>query len=238
MRLTSVDRAAAFCAMTLALAVNAQAAPVLNPANGHYYDLVDNSALNWTQAAADARTRHHRGFQGHLVTITSAEEDAFLIDTFGVSRVAGRWIGGFQNVTASGYSEPAGGWSWVTGEPWSYQHWAEGEPNDWGGGENWLQIWDAASPSWNDIPDNVEVAHSTGYIVEYERSNNIGGSAVNTAIWRVRCQNLTTGETKQASVSGTSWDCGALGLSVSRGDHIKMEITGTANVPSGRGSRE
>ena len=166
MRLTSVDRTTAAYTLAIALAASAQAAPALNPANGHYYDLVDNSALNWTQAAADARTRHHRGFQGHLVTITSAQENTFLIDTFGVAGVAGRWIGGFQNVNAPGYSEPAGGWSWVTGEPWTYQHWADGEPNDWGGGENWLQIWGAVLPNWNDIPDNVETAHFTGYIVD------------------------------------------------------------------------
>ena len=39
------------------------------------------------------------------------------------------WIGGYQDMNASDYSEPDGGWKWVTGEPWSFIGWWEGGPS-------------------------------------------------------------------------------------------------------------
>ena len=48
------------------------------------------------------------------------------------------WLGGFQDLTSPNYSEPSGGWTWVTGEPWSYTNWFPGEPNNTGGGEDYL----------------------------------------------------------------------------------------------------
>src|SRR4030042_8925 len=47
----------------------------------------------------------------------------------------GPWLGGYQDGQAT---EPAKGWSWITGEPWEYDNWSAGagEPNDGDGLED------------------------------------------------------------------------------------------------------
>ncbi len=54
----------------------------------HYYELVDD-ALTWSAASARAATYSYKGAAGHLVTITSAAESAFLTSI----RATG-WAGG------------------------------------------------------------------------------------------------------------------------------------------------
>jgi hypothetical protein len=78
---------------------------------------------------------------------------------------ASLWIGGVQNHSAPGYSEPSGGWTWVTGEAWSFTDWAPGEPNNFCcGGEDWLEL--QSNFIWNDnYNTNTNLA---GYLVEYD----------------------------------------------------------------------
>lgn len=107
------------------LAVLAQATPVYNSANGHYYDVVD-TAMTWSDASAHAQTLTYNGLQGHLVTITSADEQNFLennlpAQAFGSPTTFGYWTGGFR-LDASTFQ-------WVTGESFSYSNWNVGEPN-------------------------------------------------------------------------------------------------------------
>jgi hypothetical protein len=82
------------------------------------------SAILWDDAQALAEAAG-----GYLATITSADENAWvtanllpLIVGTGGGRL-GPWIGGFQDTNSPSYSEPAGGWTWVTGEPWDYAAW-------------------------------------------------------------------------------------------------------------------
>ncbi|MBI5439828.1 MAG: PEP-CTERM sorting domain-containing protein [Deltaproteobacteria bacterium] len=75
--------------------------------------------------------------------------------------MCGPWLGGYQ---PAGSSEPSGGWTWVTGESWNYSHWSGGEPNNWGGGENYLQLFNGVN--WNDNGPWQE----PGYIVEWDRN--------------------------------------------------------------------
>ncbi len=129
-------------------------ARVLWPVNGHRYEVrVYLSPRTWLEARDDAALSG-----GHLVTITSANEESFVAslvyartDTFDGSY--GPWIGAYQpNPTANdGGNEPAGGWAWVTGETWSYHRWASGEPNNSGGHEDYAQyFYDDANRGWND----------------------------------------------------------------------------------------
>jgi len=55
----------------------AQATPVYNAANGHYYD-INSNPLTWSVAKAAAEALQFNGMNGHLVTITSAAEQSFL----------------------------------------------------------------------------------------------------------------------------------------------------------------
>jgi hypothetical protein len=88
-------------------------------AGSNYY--VSEGSYTWEEANAIAIEAG-----GHLVTINSAEENAFVQSLSSDSP----WIGLYQNSNSSSYSEPDGGWEWVTGECLDYQNWSEGEPNE------------------------------------------------------------------------------------------------------------
>jgi hypothetical protein len=137
--------------------------------NGHYY-LIVNQTTTWQQARLMAEAMEFMGVQGHLATITSEDENTFVTTQLGDT--AGAWLGGEQ---LPGSSEPAGGWQWITGEPWVYTNWDAEEPNNtYGGG--WGK--DATGQSeeslhyhhngthWNDLPDDPEVV-TPRFIVEW-----------------------------------------------------------------------
>lgn len=141
--------------------------------NGHEYQaFVVASGISWTAANVQANL-----LGGHLVTITSAEENAFVFglvnspaywSNFFGFRAGGPWIGLIQS---AGAAEPGGGFQWVTGEAMSYTNWAPGEPNNNAGGERYGLLWSLAAGGraglWNDFPVNgypPEVVVS--YVVE------------------------------------------------------------------------
>lgn len=138
----------------------AAAAQTLNPGNGHHYEFV-SATVSWSQARADAEAASFLGAQGHLATISDAAENAFV---FSVAPNGG-WLGGFQDTSSPSYSEPLGGWTWVTGEPFSYSQWANNEPNNAGVNQNYMELWDIGD--WNDAND-VSSSTTPGYIVEYD----------------------------------------------------------------------
>ena len=144
-----------------------QALPVFNPDNGHYYDSIrlGNNNTTWAEALAAAAAMTHNGWQGHLATVTSqAENDFILANLGGFDGTRQKWLGGFQDRTAPDYSEPAGGWRWITGETWSYTSWAGSEPNEFTGREDFL-IYEHAAGKWNDLGP---FAMRDGFIVEFE----------------------------------------------------------------------
>ncbi len=143
--------------------------------NDHYYEFVDNgSFISWTAAKAAAENRG-----GYLATLTSAQEDNWVRTTLvipeypGSSTAGGPWLGGYQDPLAPGYSEPAGGWRWVTGEAWSYTGWGGAEPTNGLSTENYLHYWRWGSSAgellwWNDAPNGVDPAGQwSTYVVEY-----------------------------------------------------------------------
>jgi len=144
------------------------ALPIYNPANGHYYDIVDAS-MSWDAARAQAEGTSYLGHSGHLATITSDSENDFIVANFPQVTVpkelGGYMLGGYQADTSGTSAE---GWAWVTGEAFSYTNWSGGEPNDFEGGpENYLSIHDyllGANPTaaWNDGGN-----FSNGYIIEF-----------------------------------------------------------------------
>jgi hypothetical protein len=149
--------------LTLSNAVNGTFAPSLPrySATGHAYELVAN-ALNWDAARTAAATRTYGGVAGHLATITSAEEQSFINTTFGTSRQV--WLGGVQSADSP---EPAAGFSWITGEAFSYTNWNGGEPNNGGGAEDVIELTNGV---WNDmLRTNVR-----SYLVEYDLENFAG----------------------------------------------------------------
>jgi gliding motility-associated-like protein len=79
-------------------------------------------------------------FGGRLGVLNTIQKDTLvsnllkrlsLANVFPLSSKNGSaWIGLFQNKQSPSYSEPAGGWVWITGESISYQNWDPGEPNN------------------------------------------------------------------------------------------------------------
>ncbi|MFC1764153.1 M56 family metallopeptidase [Planctomycetota bacterium] len=134
--------------------------PILNPGNGHYYQCID-ARVNWHTAKQLAAASTYQELQGHLATVTSAEENQWIFDNLGGrSRLRRHWIGGLLE---------DGQWQWITGEAFAYTHWTPHEPNG-EPHEDGLEYDDDDQVSypahtWNDYPSG---APENGYIVEYE----------------------------------------------------------------------
>lgn len=144
--------------------------PVAQGGNGHFYEVVQRvGGITWGNASLDATNRG-----GYLATITSAEENASVFNmATQISTVwysgYGPWLGGIQ---PAGSAEPAGGWRWVTGEPFIYQNWAPLQPNN-NNNEDRLQFGGQAdrSSAWNDISQS-NTNFTRGFVVEYDRHPN------------------------------------------------------------------
>jgi tetratricopeptide (TPR) repeat protein len=114
---------------------------VLNPANQHLY-LYVGSNRTWHEA------RNYCALQGgYLATIQTAAENEFVYQLTGGNNSV--WLGATDEAEE-------GVWSWVTGEPWTYKNWAEGEPNNASEedarGENYMSfLWPEAPSYWNDV---------------------------------------------------------------------------------------
>src|SRR4051812_34903349 len=90
--------------------------------NGHFYEFISYEAItSWTSARDDAASMFFNGTAGHLVTITSAAEDAFLLTNFG-SYIGDPNTGVPGNFAWIGLSDAASEstFQWVTGEAFSY----------------------------------------------------------------------------------------------------------------------
>src|SRR5687767_2343159 len=110
------------------------------------YEFVRTSRT-WDEARASAATSSFNGVPGHLATVHSANENSFIYNFNG--RGGDWWLGltdstsvstidgaSFPGAAESGATPPASrgpGWVWVTGEPYSFSNWGDGEPNDWNG---------------------------------------------------------------------------------------------------------
>lgn len=148
-----------------------EAVPLLNPINGHHYEWI-NAPASWFDASTLAQTSTFMGVSGHLATVSSQQENDFLISSFANDPNGRFWIGGFQNQSNPNYSEPTGGWEWVTGEPFIYTNWGPGEPNDSiptsppGLNEDGIELF--GTGEWNDFTRITTVFIIKEYFVEYD----------------------------------------------------------------------
>ncbi len=157
------------------LAGTATASPVqwsqANGGNGHYYEVV-TSVSSWGEANAGAQSRVFLGVNGYLASVTSTAENDFLTANIVPFASTGPsievWIGGYQPL---GSPEPAGNWSWTSGEPWTYSNWTPDQPNNWHGIEDSLVFYvspntNGAIGQWGDAAADA-VGNRAWYIVEY-----------------------------------------------------------------------
>ena len=139
-----------------------------NPNNGHFYRPISTTAT-YTNARTLASQQTFRGQQGYLVTITSADEDAFIFSNVPQSNiwfaltdelVEAQWRidAGPENGTLikTSNGQTAGN---IQGQ---YNNWAPGEPNNSGNEDYAVTKWGGGS-QWNDLPNHFSCA----YVVEF-----------------------------------------------------------------------
>ncbi len=102
-----------------------------NPDNGHYYQRIDILGLTWRDSQS-----YCESLGGYLATATSAEENEFLFRNFAMNHVV--WLGATDEAEE-------GRWRWVTKEPFVYENWAPGEPNNSGKVEHYLVMGNSPS---------------------------------------------------------------------------------------------
>ncbi len=128
--------------------------------NNHVYEYV-STPMSWEEARATAAGMSFGGVPGHLATVTSLAENAFLVSQFPTQ--SSPWLGGEQ---PPGSVEPAGGFRWITGEPFVFTAWRAGEPNNGGAGEEVI-AYSAPNPDlWNDFPNRSDFLRP--FLVEYD----------------------------------------------------------------------
>jgi hypothetical protein len=121
--------------------------PIINPINHHSYLLLESAT--WKDSEAEAVA-----LGGHLATIRNQAEEDWIFHTFGS-------YGGNQHLLWIGLSDSSKKFhfSWSSGESASYTCWAPGEPNNAGGGEDFVAIYypnHSQRNKWNDWNDRTE----------------------------------------------------------------------------------
>jgi len=138
-----------------------------NPINGHFYRPI-STGNTYTGARAAALSTTFKGQTGYLVTITSADEDAFIYNNVPQSQIwfaltdelsEGQWRidAGPENGTLikTSNGQTTGN---IVGQ---YNNWAPGEPNNSGNEDYAVTKWNGTQ--WNDLPNSF----SCPYVIEY-----------------------------------------------------------------------
>ena len=162
--------------------------PVSRGGNGHYYERVEVAGgITWEGARAAAQARVIGGVAGHLLAVNSPAELEFIRSSFPQALGSQHWLGGYQNRAASDYSEPSGGWRWVTGEPFTFAPWStpafggnDVEPNNASGHDDFLATELSTHEGgvvvrFNDAPADYDVS---GYYVEYPVGSGPAGAFI------------------------------------------------------------
>ncbi len=143
--------------------------PASEGGNDHWYGVIP-TAQYWQDAVTTAAAQTHDGLPGYLATITSAEENAFIVGQIIVGLTPPTilpqyWLGGKDPWTNR--------WQWITGEAWGYTNWASGEPNNQGVEVALCMIGNNHPPytpgTWNNaLPDDsIHTLHQWWSIVEF-----------------------------------------------------------------------
>ncbi|MGL4511806.1 MAG: lectin-like protein [Lacipirellulaceae bacterium] len=142
--------------------------------NGHYYQvIVHGQPITWQAAAMDAFQRHHKGQPGHLVTVSSEEENRFVIDRLLSDAPQTRAWMGLTDCLREGY------FRWITGEPVVFEGWASGPPKQpdnfhehrGHGGEDYgifTRFLGDEPWAWNDLSNDSIHESVTMSVVEFE----------------------------------------------------------------------
>lgn len=124
----------------------------------HYYEFFNNTVGTWKEAQEFCES-----LGGHLATLTSQEENNYV----------------YQQMINSGYYSAYFGltdedaestWTWITGEPLTYQNWHAGEPNAENSNEDYAMFYyKYPDGTWNDGDFGAKtVGGDTTFICEWD----------------------------------------------------------------------
>jgi hypothetical protein len=156
---------------TIQLSVSATVNPTgyfYNPSNGHFYRPI-STGQTYPNAKTLSSQQTFKGQQGYLVTITSADEDAFIFNNVPQGNI---WFALTDEVVEAQWKIDAGPEAGtliktsngqtagnIVGQ---YNNWAGGEPNNSGNEDYAVTKWGGGS-QWNDLPAHFSCA----YVVEF-----------------------------------------------------------------------
>lgn len=144
-----------------------------NGVNGHFYrPITTGNTYSGARAAALATT--FKGQTGYLVTITSADEDAFILANVPQQNI---WFAATDEVTEGVWIIDAGpekgtiiktsNGQYAGNVQGQYNNWAGGEPNNSGNEDYPVTKWGGGT-QWNDLPNHFSCA----YVIEYGTWSN------------------------------------------------------------------
>ena len=183
------------------ISVSATVNPVgyyYNPINGHFYRPI-SAGNTYTGARAASLLTTFKGQTGYLVTITSADEDAFIFNNVPQSQIwfaltdeasEGQWRidagpeKGTLIKTSNGQTTGN-----IVGQ---YNNWAPGEPNNSGNEDYAVTKWNGSQ--WNDLPNSFNCP----YVIEYGTWTNPQDQTF-TGFYAAN----TTNQISLGSISGT-----------------------------------
>jgi len=196
--------------------------------SGNSYSLI-NETHTWTNARTDAASGAGGGTgDTYLATVTSALENSIVTTT--AAGQAG-WLGGSDTAVE-------GTWRWVTGPEglensgagrhfWTgtsggsaaggaYANWSAGEPNDFGGNEDALQLGFGVQGRWNDLP------HNSNTLNYYVLETNLADTALTIL--------ADTGTVTFGGAVGGSKTLGALNLDSAGNVNINAAMNTSGNI--------
>jgi hypothetical protein len=214
------------------------------PTNGHFYRPISVGAT-YTNARAAALVTSFKGQQGYLVTITSADEDAFIYNNVPQNQiwfaltdeaVEGQWRidagpeAGTLIKTANGQFTGN-----IAGQ---YNNWAGGEPNNSGNEDYAVTKWNGSQ--WNDLPNTF----SCPYVIEYGTWTDPANQTFTDfftgfVTHQIACSPATS-PSAPTGVNGSRTLAGTVALSVTTSSGITADwyanATGGNVLPGGAGT--
>jgi hypothetical protein len=134
------------------------------PTNGHFYRPISTGVF-YSQAKINAANTTFKGQTGYLVTITSSDEDLFIYNNVPQTNI---WFALTDSLTEGTWRIDDGPEKGTivrigtTNQQGVYNNWAGGEPNNWGGNEDYaVTKWGGSQ--WNDLNFN----YNNPYVIEY-----------------------------------------------------------------------